>query len=215
MLKCIQRDQQERKKLYVTATTSIAAHIVGGITIHNYAGIGQDIDHLSFDDLASRIKKNAAAVERWMNTNILVIDEVSMMDCKLFETLEGLAREIRCNSSPFGGIQLVLSGDFFQLPPVSKTNTASFCFESTQWNSCVTSCIALKNIYRQKDPEFVQMLNRLRVGDSTPEILKAFNERHNATSKRMSTIEMFTHNRDVVKVGKENSITIESDDTLD
>jgi ATP-dependent DNA helicase PIF1 len=97
--------------------------------------------------------------------DILIVDEVSMLNLELFEKLEKLARAIRNNELPFGGIQLLFSGDFFQLKPVKCDK---FCFESPKWKECFEVCgvsVILDEIVRQKDMVFSSALNKIRVGD--------------------------------------------------
>ena len=88
-----------------------------------------------------------------MRTKVLIIDEVSMVDGELFDKLEQIARTIRNNGRPFGGIQLVITGDFFQLPPVPDSNRiAKFAFDATTWTTAIEHVIGLHHVFRQKDP---------------------------------------------------------------
>ncbi len=104
----------------VTASTGRAAVQLGGTTLHSFAGIGIGMRHGTIlHDLLRRARRPDAR-RRWQAARTLVVDEVSMLDAATFDALELIAREIRENEAPFGGIQLVLSGDFLQLPPVSK-----------------------------------------------------------------------------------------------
>ncbi|XP_043670726.1 ATP-dependent DNA helicase PIF1 isoform X2 [Vespula pensylvanica] len=123
--------------------------------------------------LASR--SSSAAV--WRKTKHLIVDEISMVDAEFFDKLEVVARHIRKNEKPFGGIQLILCGDFFQLPPVSKRDEKiKFCFQSEAWEKCVHFNFELKIVHRQKDPEFIKILNNIRIGrvtESISNILKA------------------------------------------
>lgn len=102
-----------------------------------------------------------------------------MVDGELFDKLEQVARELRNNGRPFGGIQLVVTGDFFQLPPVPDNmqgvaRAVKFAFDANTWNTCIEHTILLTQVFRQKDPEFAAMLNCLRLGQMTPEINRAF-----------------------------------------
>lgn len=108
--------------VYVTAPTGIAACNVGGITVHAFAGIGTG--DLSADKMAAEVAKRPAAAARWKSAVVLVIDEISMLDGNLFEKLEAVARHVRNSTAPFGGLQLILAGDFFQLPPVGLDEPA-------------------------------------------------------------------------------------------
>jgi ATP-dependent DNA helicase PIF1 len=103
------------------------------------------------------------------------VDEVSMVDGDLFDKLEEIARRIRNNGRPFGGIQLVITGDFFQLPPVPDgSREAKFAFGAASWTTCIQHTILLTNIFRQRDPEFADMLNEMRLGKISPRTIEAF-----------------------------------------
>eukprot|EP00471_Norrisiella_sphaerica_P003231 CAMPEP_0184492054 /NCGR_PEP_ID=MMETSP0113_2-20130426/22171_1 /TAXON_ID=91329 /ORGANISM="Norrisiella sphaerica, Strain BC52" /LENGTH=726 /DNA_ID=CAMNT_0026876685 /DNA_START=76 /DNA_END=2256 /DNA_ORIENTATION=+ len=105
---------------FVTASTGRAAVQIGGTTVHSFAGIGLGLRHgATLHDLVRRARRPESA-HRWKSARILVIDEISMLDAETFDVLELIAREIRESMEPFGGIQLILTGDFLQLPPVSK-----------------------------------------------------------------------------------------------
>jgi ATP-dependent DNA helicase PIF1 len=135
----------------VTASTGLAACNIGGVTLHSFSGVGLGREPVS--DLVRRIKKNAKAKNRWLRTKVLVIDEISMVDADFFEKLESVARDVRRNGRPFGGIQLVITGDYFQLPPVPDNGkVAKFAFEAPSWSTCLEYTIGLTQVFRQKDP---------------------------------------------------------------
>ena len=142
---------REPDRVAVTASTGLAACNVGGVTLHSFAGIG--LGKEAIPDLVKKIKRNQKAKNRWMRTKVLIIDEISMVDGDLFDKLEGIARIIRNNGRPFGGIQLVITGDFFQLPPVPDYGkVAKFAFDAATWNTSIEHTIGLTQIFRQKDP---------------------------------------------------------------
>lgn len=142
---------REPDRVAVTASTGLAACNIGGVTLHSFAGIG--LGKESAEDLVKKIKKNQKAKHRWMRTKVLVIDEVSMIDAELFDKLEQIARTLRNNGRPFGGIQVVITGDFFQLPPVVESSRVSkFCFDAGTWNTTIEHTIGLHHVFRQKDP---------------------------------------------------------------
>lgn len=99
--------------------------------------------------------------DRWRNTKILIIDEISMMDSELFDKLEILAKKIRKNDKPFGGIQLILSGDFLQLPPVKSND---FAFDAISWDFVIDKVFYFNEIMRQDDNSLKYVLNNIRVG---------------------------------------------------
>ena len=157
----------------LTASTGLAACNIGGQTLHRYLAIG--IGAGSPFELAHRIKKNSLNHKRWKNLRVLIIDEVSMIDGKLFTKLDEVAQILRGNHLPFGGIQVVCTGDFFQLPPVNRESGTQFCFQSPSWKQVINKTILLSNVYRQKgDSEFIDMLNALRYGEMDDAIISKF-----------------------------------------
>eukprot|EP00929_Paragymnodinium_shiwhaense_P066693 TRINITY_DN33484_c0_g1_i1.p1 TRINITY_DN33484_c0_g1~~TRINITY_DN33484_c0_g1_i1.p1 ORF type:complete len:889 (+),score=242.41 TRINITY_DN33484_c0_g1_i1:171-2837(+) len=177
-------------KVAVTAPTGLAAVNVGGQTLHSFAGIGlwqknmaaagREISNAKAY-LLSMVRSNATTRNRWLNTRVLVIDEVSMLDPELFDHLESVARSLRRSGKGFGGLQLILCGDFLQLPPIDDSKDGSvreyaFCFETPAWQKCGLheGCIILREAVRQRgDSAFVDLLNQLRAGRCSPEALAA------------------------------------------
>jgi ATP-dependent DNA helicase PIF1 len=143
--------KREPDRVAVTASTGLAACNVGGVTLHSFAGIG--LGKEDAPELVRKIKRNQKAKHRWMRTKVLIIDEVSMVDGDLFDKLETIARQLRNNGRPFGGIQLVITGDFFQLPPVPDYGrVAKFAFDAANWSTTIEHTIGLHHVFRQKDP---------------------------------------------------------------
>lgn len=145
----------------ITASTGIAACNIGGVTIHSFSGIGLGIE--SVDVLVNKVKKNKKAYSRWTRTKVLIIDEVSMVDGDLFDKIAQVGTRLRGSPKPFGGIQLVVTGDFFQLPPVGKSGV-KFAFEAKLWSETIKRTFNLTKVFRQTDQEFVDMLNEMRFG---------------------------------------------------
>ena len=157
------------KTIQVTALTGCAAVLLNckAKTLHSWSGIG--LGNASIEDLIKKVKSNKFSKAMWKNTHTLVVDEVSMLSLKLFDTLNIIGKIIRGNSKAFGGIQVIFSGDFFQLPPVGdkgEPDTQRFCFESEEWNNVFhPSCqIQLKKIFRQTDETYSSILNQIREG---------------------------------------------------
>jgi hypothetical protein len=165
----IQRLQQAHGAdgVAVTASTGIAALALGGQTLHSWAGIGPGKD--SIDQLVSRVLANEQATARWRACVSLVVDEVSMLEDAIITKLEAVARTVRANGQPFGGLQLLLVGDFFQLPPVELgRGGARFAFASPAWQTCGIETIALTTIVRQAgDTPFISLLGEVRRGMCT------------------------------------------------
>ena len=151
----------------VTAPTGTAAANIGGQTIHSFGGVG--VGTGSIPQLCFKARKSPGALQRWRNSRVLVIDEVSMLDASLFETLEVIASSLRRSKAPFGGLQLVLCGDFLQLPPVSERGQpiSRFCFVSPSWGRCglTSGTVVLQDSMRQAgDADFAKLLNEVRLG---------------------------------------------------
>lgn len=157
------------KDIQVTALTGCAAVLLNckAKTLHSWAGIG--LGNGTTEELVLKIKKNKFAKAMWKKTQILVVDEVSMLSLKLFNLLNEIGKAVRGNNKPFGGIQLILAGDFYQLPPVGdkdEPDTQRFCFESDDWNSIFhRDCqVQLVKIFRQTDEVYCSILNQIREG---------------------------------------------------
>ncbi|ODH21035.1 hypothetical protein ACO22_05738 [Paracoccidioides brasiliensis] len=167
--------KKEPDRIAVTASTGLAACNIEGVTLHSFAGIG--LGKESVADLVKKVKRNQKNKTRWLRTKVLIIDEISMVDGDLFDKLEEIARKIRNNGRPFGGIQLVITGDFFQLPPVpDPTKLAKFAFSASTWNTTIQHTILLTQVFRQKDPKFASMLNEIRLGKLSQETIDAFKQ---------------------------------------
>jgi ATP-dependent exoDNAse (exonuclease V) alpha subunit len=184
----IARLRSKMKGVFVTATTGMSACAIGGVTIHQFAGLSQPIDEndCSYEKMfqvAADIKsKKSTVVQRWKDCKVLLIDEISMLGRKVFETLDVVAREVRGSDSPFGGIQVIFVGDFFQLPPVVRSANHGlgaegyFCFQSPLWKRLITKTHILQNVFRQKELGFVKVLEDVRQGICGPgvnELLKS------------------------------------------
>lgn len=136
-----------------------------------------------------------------MRTKVLIIDEVSMVDGELFDKLEQIARTIRNNGRPFGGIQLIITGDFFQLPPVPEQGrVAKFAFDAGTWTTSIEHTIGLHHVFRQKDPVFANMLNEMREGRLTPESInqwRTLGRQLEVTDENIEATELFPTRQEV------------------
>ncbi len=140
------------KRLGVTALTGLAACNIGGQAFHSFAGIGLGREDLP--TLVKKVRQNHKTKKRWLHTSALIIDEISMVDSDLFDKLSQIACAIRKNTRPFGGIQLIMTGDFFQLPPVpdGHQKEVRFAFDSAAWASCIDYTVGFTQVFRQRDP---------------------------------------------------------------
>lgn len=181
----------------VTASTGIAASQIGGTTIHSFCGLGI-AKGLKQRDL-DKIKFNIWAVKRIKPVQVLIIDEVSMLDSVNIDDIDKVLKTIHDNKLPFGGVQIVFVGDFFQLPPVSKDRSAKFAFESEAWNNANLTICYLTEQHRQSDQEFLQILTAMRSGTISEE------QKNRLIScqrtEKPETI-LFTHNVDVDFINK-------------
>ena len=107
---------QLKSKIALTAPTGVAACNIRGMTIHAWSGIGLGKDPT--EQLVGIVSRSRDAKKRWLETDILVIDEISMLPAELFDKISQVGSRIRNNPAPFGGLQVILCGDFYQLPPV-------------------------------------------------------------------------------------------------
>ena len=137
-------------------------------TIHSFSGIA--LCKGENEIIINNAVNNSFLSKRWRQVKVLIIDEVSMMSCKIFNVIETIARKTRRNDKPFGNIQIILLGDFLQLPPIHDIHdpeTAKFCFESDKWYTTIPlqNHIELKTIFRQKDEIFRNLLSEIRIGE--------------------------------------------------
>ena len=159
----IAQARKRGKKVSVTATTGLAATHLGGNTIHSWSGIGVS-DHLpnNFFERLSKTRRDVIS-----KTDVLIIDEISMLHDFRLDMIDEVLRTVRENDQPFGGIQLVMSGDFFQLPPVNRPNEqgGGFVVYSDAWQELQPAVLYLERQYRQNDEQLLEILTALRTGD--------------------------------------------------
>jgi len=159
----IRRAKKSGKHVSVTATTGLAATHLNGSTIHAWSGMGiHDELPKSFFDHLSKARR-----ETIQKTDVLIIDEVSMLHDYRLDMVNEIAKKVRDNELPFGGIQVVLCGDFFQLPPVNRSDSrvGGFVVNSAAWSELDPSICYLAEQHRQDDESFLEILNALRAGD--------------------------------------------------
>lgn len=185
----------------ITASTGIAATHVGGMTIHSWSGIG--IAERMTPELLDAIVSKEHVVKRLQKAKVLIIDEVSMLSGNVLSMVDEVLREARHTTLPMGGIQVVLVGDFFQLPPVSRRET-SFAFQSEAWKTLNPIICYLTEQHRQEDTEFLEVLSAIRDA--------SWNEVHVTRITAQATDHegvpddvprLFTHNEDVDRINAE------------
>lgn len=199
-----------RSRVYVTAPTGVAAIALNGQTLHSFAGVGlADVD---CEGLLERVLLDRSACYRWRKVKALIIDETSMVDAKLFEGLAYVARTLReneesvCDNKTWGGIQLIVSGDFFQLPPVlkkKKKGAMVYAFEADCWSTSFDLQIELTKVFRQSDSLLVQLLQGIRKGDNDPDDLKLLEGCCSGFEPDPSAVRLYPRIADVNTVNKE------------
>ena len=173
-------ERYPNKNIQVCALTGVAAELLdcNAKTINSWSGtkLIKGDPQLLIQNTIKR-KKN---ISIWRNIDLLIVDEVSMMSLKFFDILDTIGKNIRKNEKPFGGIQLLFSGDFYQLPPVGDRgdiDSSKFCFESDNWNQTFSSSIELQKIYRQKDEKYMKILKQVRNGQISEKTFNTLNNR--------------------------------------
>ncbi len=203
----------------VTASTGIAATHIGGMTIHSWSGMGIR-DTLMDEDIDVIVSREYLA-KRFAKTNILIIDEISMLSGIFLANLDRLLRSTRFSQEPFGGIQVVLVGDFFQLPPVSRGMDVEFAFENSVWKTFRLAICVLDVQYRQVgekhlDPEYssndplLQILNEIRSGSISQHSHELLQSR-NVVVETDDHTELFTRNISVDTYNSERLNQIHDD----
>jgi len=183
----------------LTASTGIAALNINGKTLHSFAWIRPDETNSTVEAVLQRlntIKAFKHRIKQLKGLQTLVIDEISMVHPDLFAMLSNLLQVIRISTSPFGGLQIICVGDFFQLPPVQSNQ---LLFETKLFQQVCTNVAELKECFRQKDSKFVELLSRVRTGCILPEDIAVLESRIGANIEHFGILptELFSTNRDV------------------
>jgi ATP-dependent DNA helicase PIF1 len=187
-------------KMGITSTTGSSAILIGGRTIHSFLGIG--LGQKSAEELALWAKQKSKHIVKMLRAlHALVIEEVSMMDAVLFQKVSRYLSIIRECDAPFGGLQIVLIGDFCQLPPVSKS--ASFCFNSMAWEELAMDVVLLTTQFRQKDDTEMQaVLDEVRWGTCSDETLAKIQSFQVTESNGVQPTQLFSNNVDVDNINE-------------
>lgn len=190
--------KQHAVDVAVTASTGIAATHIGGMTIHSWSGLGirDTLTDYDIEDLMER----QYLYKRFEKTKVLVIDEVSMLHHYRLDLIEWICRQFKRSERPFGGMQVILCGDFFQLPPVTRGEVpeSEFAFKAESWGRANLTMCHLSEQHRQKDDTYLSILNQIRANTVTEKTIELLNSRLNQdpVSGTVPT-KVFTHNIDV------------------
>lgn len=181
------------RNVSVTASTGVAAVNVSGSTIFSWAGIG--LGEKPYKELLKDVLKNKKAVARIKNANILIIDEISMLRGEVLDKLDSVFKSVRGDMRAFGGVHLILTGDFCQIPPVPRAKVYDFVFHSSSWKELNPKVVCLKEIVRQNDKDFTTLLSGMRAGQVVnEELLKS---RFNAKLEESAIKPIFLSSRNV------------------
>lgn len=172
--------KKECESLVVTSTTGVSSFNLGAQTIHSFSGIGALKKTDTLENVMKRVKKTKS-MERISQSKILVIDEISMLGQSYLEMLDKVFRKVRGKNAIFGGIQVIFTGDFLQLPPVDD----EFCFHSDIWAELEMKTIYLTKMYRVNDPLYTSILERVRVGRHTADDNRELYKRYFAYREMM------------------------------
>ncbi len=181
----------------VTASTGIAATHINGMTIHSWSGIG--VQSTLDSDTVKHIAENRYAAKRIQNVKVLIIDEVSMLDGTILSLVERVCRKVRKSQLPFGGLQVVLVGDFFQLPPVAaRGTTAEFAFDAEAWDLLNLQVCYLTEQYRQEDMVLLGLLTAIRHNECDETHEEVIRERLISLGELPDDMtRLFSHNKNV------------------
>jgi ATP-dependent exoDNAse (exonuclease V) alpha subunit len=180
----------------VTASTGIAATHMNGKTIHSWARIGIK-EYLTAADLQNLFKRKEHRLAI-AEAKVLIIDEVSMLHHFRLDMVDQVLRKVHGKDEPFGGIQVVLCGDLFQLPPVTRGGRAQYITDSAAWGAMNIHICYLTEQYRQNDDALSQLLNEMRAGEISQQSLERLQQRVQADIKaKVTPTKLYTHNADV------------------
>ena len=212
----------------ITASTGIAATHIGGMTIHSWSGIGirSSLDPYTLDAIAS----NEYVSKRVRRAQVLIIDEISMLPPETLEMVNAVCREVKGVDAPFGGMQVVFVGDFFQLPPIFKREQvmqsqeslyldnveeprAQFAFDSSAWKASTPVICYLTDQYRQDDTELLSVLTAIRRNEFDEDHFELISSRKTTTETAPQDIpRLFSHNADVDNINTNKLKSIKSDE---
>ncbi len=213
------REKLSRKSIIV-APTGVAAINAGGVTIHSFFQLppscfipnhemvpSESVTNRSILAKSQRLRQEQRQL--MIEMEILIIDEISMVRADILDAIDFTLRRIRKNQLPFGGLQLLVIGDLFQLAPVTRESDwqvlsryydSPFFFDAHSWQAVSAITIELKKVYRQQDEEFISILNAVRMGNITDEQLSILNARLDMRDTEQDVIELTTHNQNANRI---------------
>ncbi len=187
--------KNEKRGVAITASTGVAATNMGGITLHSWSGMGIK-EKLTSADIRKLLKKPYLK-KRFKRIGVLIIDEVSMLHSFQFDLIDQICKAFKNNDKSFGGIQVVCSGDFFQLPPINKKGEAKFITRSKIWNNMDIKICYLEEQYRQEGGKLLDLLNCIRGNNIKKAKELLLENEFNKEVPSFNLTKLYTHNIDV------------------
>lgn len=187
----------------IVAPTGIAASHLNGQTIHSYFSLGlrDSVDEYFISNLLDKKKLQT----RFKKLKVLIIDEISMVSPNIFTSMDKILQAFKENDKPFGGIQVILSGDFFQLPPISQSNDSKrFSWQSPSWKALDLQTCYLEKKFRQDDNQLIFVLDEIRSGQISQQTYDILNQRHQKELDiEFTPTKLYTHNLDVDRINND------------
>lgn len=211
----IQYLKEHKVPVAITASTGIAATHMNGMTIHAWSGIGVK-DYLNEADLMS-LSNRKYLRDKMEAVKVLIIDEISMLHKRQLDLVNKVLKFFKSNELPFGGIQVILAGDFFQLPPVgsdAEPNKEKFAFMSEAWKETQFQCCYLTEQFRQSDNQLNEILNEIRSGFVSDDSIDLLNQALINKSASSFPTKLYTHNFDVDKENRSQLAALFSETKL-
>jgi len=211
----------------VTASTGIAATHMNGMTIHSWSGMG--IKNFLGEKELEQLEDKKYLWKRFEKARVLIIDEVSMLHASQLEMVEKICRRFKRNDKPFGGLQVILSGDFFQLPPISKSirpasaesygevneNESGMIFRSKSWQILNPAICYIEEQHRQEDDELLEILNTIRSNEMEEKHFELLQSRIGAKLKNgEKATKLYTHNVNVDDINNIELGQIDSEEKI-
>lgn len=202
----------------ITASTGIASTHINGMTIHSWSGIGVR-DEITKQDLKKMAQKSQLS-KRLARCRVLIIDEVSMLHGRTLDNVDQVCRYLKDDDKPFGGLQLILCGDLFQLPPVTRYEKdqerpeTDFVYRSDAWKSAKLKICYLSEQHRQGDDDLIDILNAIRTQEVEQYHVDSLAERRGASTQDEVLTQIFTHNIDVDQLNNRQLADLEAEEEV-
>lgn len=198
----------------VTAYTGIAASHINGRTLHSWAGLAPGMVVENEDAEKARVRKNKYLVSNIQAAKVLIIDEISMLHPAEFDRVDLICRATRDSSEPFGGLQLICCGDFFQIPPVNQQDN-QFVLDSVAWKNANMRVLYLHEQHRQGDTELLGILSAIRQGTVTNDIISLLQGRLNKpVSATIGIARLYTHRENVDEINAGELRKLQEDEVV-